>query len=82
MSSGNTERISRIAIVGVGQVGGAAAYALILSSVASELLLVDSKAGLRDGQVRDLSDVAYPLDRQELASASKGNPYLHTLIRS
>ncbi|KAK4238365.1 lactate/ malate dehydrogenase [Achaetomium macrosporum] len=49
---------SRIAIVGVGQVGAATAYALILGSVASELLLVDVKIELRDAQARDLSDVA------------------------
>ena len=51
--------VSRIAIVGVGQVGAATAYALILGSVVNELLLVDIKVDLRDGQVRDLSDVAY-----------------------
>ncbi|KAM6510183.1 hypothetical protein FALCPG4_017808 [Fusarium falciforme] len=47
------------AIVGVGQVGGAAAYALILSSLASELLLVDTDIERRNGQVQDLRDVAY-----------------------
>ncbi|RDW93839.1 lactate/malate dehydrogenase family protein [Aspergillus mulundensis] len=57
--SARTAPVSRIAIVGVGQVGGAVAYALILGSVASELLLVDVKADLRDCQVRDLSDVVY-----------------------
>ncbi|KAH6624698.1 hypothetical protein B0J18DRAFT_479196 [Chaetomium sp. MPI-SDFR-AT-0129] len=62
MSPGNTKQFSQIAIVGVGQVGGAAAYALILGSVASELLLVDVKVDLRDGQVRDLSDVAYSVN--------------------
>ncbi|KAL4983337.1 hypothetical protein BDW68DRAFT_169183 [Aspergillus falconensis] len=51
--------ISRIAIIGVGQVGAAAAYALILGSVADKLLLVDTRAEWRDGQVRDLTDVAY-----------------------
>lgn len=51
--------ISRIAIVGVGQVGAAAAYALILGSVANELLLVDVKTEKRDSQVRDLSDIVY-----------------------
>ncbi|KAE8369798.1 lactate dehydrogenase/glycoside hydrolase [Aspergillus caelatus] len=50
---------TRVAIVGVGQVGSAAAYALILGHVANELLLVDIKAELRDAQVRDLADVAY-----------------------
>lgn len=51
--------VSRIAIIGVGQVGAAAAYALILGSIANELLLVDKNVSLRDGQVCDLSDVAY-----------------------
>jgi L-lactate dehydrogenase len=60
MSSENTNKpISRIAVVGVGQVGAAAAYALILGSIANELLLVDVKIDLRDAQVRDLSDVTY-----------------------
>lgn len=59
MSSETTKSKSRIAIVGVGQVGAAAAYALILGSVASELLLVDTKVDLRDSQVHDLSDVTY-----------------------
>lgn len=59
MSSERTKPFSRIAIVGVGQVGAAAAHALILSSIASELLLVDVKVDLRDAQVHDLSDVSY-----------------------
>ncbi|KAK1244131.1 hypothetical protein MKX08_002269, partial [Trichoderma sp. CBMAI-0020] len=42
---------SRIAIIGVGQVGAAAAYALILGSVATELLLVDTNISLRDGYI-------------------------------
>lgn len=50
---------SRIAIIGVGQVGAAAAYAMILASVADELLLVDSNVDRRDSQVQDLSDAAY-----------------------
>jgi L-lactate dehydrogenase len=50
---------SKIALIGVGQVGSAAAYALILGSVADELLLVDIKPDLRESQVYDLSDVAY-----------------------
>jgi L-lactate dehydrogenase len=62
MPPGNNKPFSRIAIVGVGQVGAAAAYALILGSVASELLLVDVKVDLRDAQVHDLSDVAYAID--------------------
>ncbi|KAI2707944.1 uncharacterized protein N7518_001526 [Penicillium psychrosexuale] len=59
MLSRDTNAITRIAIIGVGQVGAALAYALILNSTAGELLLVDTKLDLRDGQVRDLSDVSY-----------------------
>ncbi|KAJ9419139.1 L-lactate dehydrogenase [Fusarium oxysporum f. sp. lycopersici 4287] len=50
---------SRIAIVGVGEVGGAIAYNLTLGSIASELLLVELDLNLRNAQVEDLSDVAY-----------------------
>ncbi|RAH76262.1 L-lactate/malate dehydrogenase [Aspergillus japonicus CBS 114.51] len=49
---------SRIGIIGVGPVGAAAAYALLLQHVARELWLVDVKLDRRDGQVRDLADVA------------------------
>ena len=59
MSSRSTQPVSQIAIIGVGQVGAAAAYALIIRSIAKELLLVDTKVSFRDAQVRDLSDVAY-----------------------
>jgi L-lactate dehydrogenase len=48
-----------IAIIGVGEVGGAIAYNLTLGSIASELLLVDLDLTLRNAQVEDLSDVAY-----------------------
>lgn len=62
---------SSIAIVGVGQVGAAAAYALILGSIANELLLVDKNVSLRDGQVCDLSDVAYSCNsRTKVRAAS------------
>lgn len=59
MASARSKSVARIAVVGVGQVGGAAAYALVLASVASELLLVDVDVDLRDAQVCDLADVAY-----------------------
>ena len=51
--------LSRIAIVGSGSVGAAAAYALLHDSLYAELLLVDSNLERRDGQVRDLSDATY-----------------------
>jgi L-lactate dehydrogenase len=47
---------SKIAIIGAGSVGGTSAYALLLGSVCCELLLVDTKVDVLDGQVRDLSD--------------------------
>jgi L-lactate dehydrogenase len=50
---------SKIAIVGVGHVGGCAANALLLGSICGELLLVDINIDFRDGQVRDLSDATY-----------------------
>jgi L-lactate dehydrogenase len=50
---------SKIAIVGTGEVGAAAAYALQRGSLYDQLLLVDVKIGFRDGQVRDLSDATY-----------------------
>ena len=49
---------ARIAIIGAGEVGAAAAYALLRGSCYSELLLVDVKADKRDGQVRDLADAS------------------------
>ncbi|RLL95564.1 hypothetical protein CFD26_105267 [Aspergillus turcosus] len=55
----------RIAIVGAGQVGAAAANALIMNSVARELLLVDIKADLRNAQVQELSDVSRMSGRAE-----------------
>lgn len=51
-----TKDRSRIAILGAGSVGSAIALCLILNPVASEVLLVDPKAELRDAQVKDLSD--------------------------
>ncbi|KAJ9419436.1 L-lactate dehydrogenase [Fusarium oxysporum] len=50
---------SRVAIVGVGEVGGAVAYNLALNSIPSELLLVDLELNLRNAQIEDLSDVIY-----------------------
>ncbi|KAK8012027.1 protein DnaJ subfamily C member 9 [Apiospora arundinis] len=51
--------MTRIAVVGVGRVGGAVAYALMLGSMAKELLLIDIDVELREAQIRDLADVGY-----------------------
>lgn len=58
MSFPNANSSNRVAIIGAGQVGTAAAFALILNSVADEVLIVDIKTKLRDSQVQDLSDVS------------------------
>jgi len=50
---------SRIAIIGVGDVGGTVAYNLTLNSIASELLLVDLDPSVRNSQIEDLSDAAF-----------------------
>ncbi|GIJ89490.1 hypothetical protein Asppvi_008432 [Aspergillus pseudoviridinutans] len=55
----------RIGIVGVGQVGAAAANALIMNSVVRELILVDIKSELRNAQVQELSDVSRVSGRVE-----------------
>ncbi|KAJ5166056.1 lactate dehydrogenase/glycoside hydrolase [Penicillium capsulatum] len=56
--------ISRIAIIGAGQVGTIAAHSLIISSVVTELLIVDVNRDLRDSQVFGLRDVSYCCNSQ------------------
>ncbi|GIJ98880.1 hypothetical protein Aspvir_001002 [Aspergillus viridinutans] len=56
----------RVGIVGVGQVGAAAANALIMNSVVHELILVDIKSELRNAQVQELSDVSRVSGRVEM----------------
>ncbi len=65
MSSHQTttpESKTRIALIGVGQVGSATAHALLCSPLShsiSSLLIVDNNIPVRDAQVLDLSDAAY-----------------------
>ncbi|KAI1814520.1 l-lactate dehydrogenase [Poronia punctata] len=47
---------SRIAIIGAGKVGAAAAYSIIHRQIASEVLLLDIKEDFLDAQVQDLRD--------------------------
>jgi L-lactate dehydrogenase len=49
---------TRVAVVGVGDVGAAIAFACIMNHVAGEVLLVDVKETFRDAQVLDLGDAA------------------------
>jgi L-lactate dehydrogenase len=78
--SSHGKPISRIAIIGVGQVGAAAAYAIILHSLASELLLVDIKTQLRNGQVNNLSDVSYSCNSKTRVRAATHQEARHSDI--
>lgn len=49
-------RVSRIAIVGAGFVGSTTAYALMMSGMASEIVLIDRDEHRAVGQVNDLRD--------------------------
>ncbi|KAK5661081.1 hypothetical protein OQA88_10971 [Cercophora sp. LCS_1] len=53
---------TRIALIGLGQVGSAAALSLLQANLASELLLVESNNALREAQLLDLQDVAHVLN--------------------
>ncbi|KAJ5619343.1 hypothetical protein N7510_003327 [Penicillium lagena] len=59
MSSCKAKLNNKVAIIGAGDVGAAAANMLILQSATSELLIVDINAALKNAQVSDLSDVSY-----------------------
>jgi L-lactate dehydrogenase len=49
-------RIPRVAIVGTGFVGSTTAYALLLSGLAAEIVLIDRDERRADGHVQDLRD--------------------------
>ena len=48
----------KIAVVGVGAVGASVAYALAMSGVATELVLVDVNAAKAEGEAMDLAHAA------------------------
>src|ERR1700730_12824581 len=45
----------RVAVVGVGNVGTTFAYTLLLSGLASEIVLIDSNRGKAEGEAMDLN---------------------------
>lgn len=51
-------RHDRVVIVGTGQVGATTAYALLLSGIVSELVLIDRDRRRAEGHVQDLRDAA------------------------
>lgn len=53
-------RIMRIAIIGAGNVGATCAYALLLSGLAAEIVLIDANKSKAEGEVMDLNH-AVPL---------------------
>ncbi len=52
--NGSRDKLSHIAIVGVGNVGSTLAYSLMLSGVVRKLTLIDSNKNQADGQAIDL----------------------------
>ncbi len=62
---------SKIAIIGTGNVGSTAAYAIMLNNIASEILLVDINETRCIGELYDLSDA---LSLSHTASIKKGTP--------
>src|SRR5687768_8273706 len=50
-----TAHPSRVAVVGVGNVGATFAYALLLSGLASEIVLIDANTSRAEGEAMDLS---------------------------
>lgn len=47
-------RSSRVAVIGAGKVGATFAYALLMNSVANEIVLVDANPGRAEGEAMDL----------------------------
>ena len=66
MNSKKTERksitLSRVVIIGCGHVGTTAAYSLLLSNIANEIVLIDKNTHKLQGEVMDLQH-AVPLTR-------------------
>ena len=50
-----TSRPTKVAIVGVGMVGSTFAYTLLLSGIASEIVLIDANHERAEGEAMDLN---------------------------
>lgn len=60
---GTHARLTRVAVVGAGSVGATFAYALLLSGLAAEIVLIDAKRAKAEGEAMDLNHsvpFAYP----------------------
>ena len=62
---------TRVAIIGVGNVGASFAYTLLLSGLAAEIALIDANRARAEGEAMDLSH-AVPF-----AHACRLDPYQH-----
>jgi L-lactate dehydrogenase len=51
----NSVRATRVAVVGVGNVGASFAYALLLSGLAAEIVLIDANRAKAEGEAMDLN---------------------------
>ena len=58
----STAHPTRVAVVGVGNVGATFAYALLLSGLASEIVLIDANRQRAEGEATDLTH-AVPFSR-------------------
>jgi L-lactate dehydrogenase len=63
----------KIGIVGVGQVGATAAYAMMMRGVGTEFVLVDQKADLAVAQARDILDGAALADPLRVRAGESGD---------
>jgi len=55
MTLNHSNRATRVAVVGLGNVGATFAYALMLSGLAAEIVLIDVNAAKAEGEAMDLS---------------------------
>lgn len=53
--AGKHSRAARVAIVGTGNVGATFAYALLLSGLAAEIVLIDANKARAEGEAMDLN---------------------------
>ena len=58
----STHKATRVAIVGIGNVGATFAYNLLMSGLASEIVLIDANQAKAEGEAMDLMH-AVPLAR-------------------
>jgi len=74
-----TRRPTKVAIVGAGNVGATAAYALLLSGLAAEIVLIDANTRRAEGEAMDLAH-AVPFSRPTRVSAGDYGDCLGALI--